>query len=335
MKKLFIVTTIPVSLYFFKGQLRFLSNSFNITAISSQPDLLYKFGKKEGVNVYSIPMKRSISIFWDFFCLVLFIKLFLKDKPYIVHGNTPKAAMLSMLAAKITRVPVRIYMCHGLRYQGARGKMRKLLLVMEKITCSCATKVLCVNKGVKETLEIDNICNHEKSKVVLYGSANGIDLEYFDRSKLDQSISVRKELGINKSDFVFSFVGRIVRDKGINELVHAFNRLTKQHENVHLILVGPEEKKMDPISKESLRIISDNSFIHAVGRKQDVRYYLVASNAFVLPSYREGFGMVLIESGALGIPCITTDIIGCIYCLRPIILAIIPNCLYDYLHKKR
>lgn len=310
LKKIIWVTTIPASLQFFKGQLRFLSGSFSIIVTSSGASQLYQFAKKENIQAHFLPMKRQISLWFDIYSLLLFIVYFFKERPVAVHGNTPKASLLSMLAAKLTNVPVRIYMCHGLRYQGSSGIMKKLLMTMERLSCSCATEVLCVSEGIRKTLITDNICDPSKSKVILYGSANGIDLNLFDPARIDIS-GLRAQIGIPDADFVFLFVGRIVKDKGINELVGAFNRLSKKYTNISLLLVGAEEKKLNPISEEASLVIKQNLKIFAVGRKEDVKPYMLLSDAFVLPSYREGFGMVLIEAGALGKPCITTDIIGC------------------------
>lgn len=308
--KFFIVTTIPASLNFFRGQCVLLNQYFDVSVISSQKDKLELFGLSEGVKTRYIPMRRSISLFYDLISLFQFISLFRRERPKIVHGNTPKASLLSMLAAKLVGIPVRIYMCHGLRYQGSCGFIRKLLMSMERLSCLCATEVLCVSEGVRKTLIEDKICSSGKCKVILHGSANGIDLNLFDPDKVDIS-GLRAQIGIPDTDFVFLFVGRIVKDKGINELVAAFNRLSKEYTNISLLLVGAEEKNLNPISAETSFIIKQNPKIFAVGRKEDVKPYMLLSDAFVLPSYREGFGMVLIEAGALGKPCITTDIIGC------------------------
>ena len=151
-KKFFITTTIPATLGFFKGNLAYLNEVFEVYAISSQKDELNELGRKEGIKTFFIPMRRPISLFYDIVSLFRFIKLFLVERPDIVHGNTPKASLLSMLSAKFSGVKVRIYMCHGLRYQGTTGIMRLLLMKMEKITCTCATEVICVSKGVRNIL---------------------------------------------------------------------------------------------------------------------------------------------------------------------------------------
>lgn len=304
--KLFITTTIPLTFIFFKGQPRLWKEKFDVCAVSSEPENLKMFAEEEGIRYKHIPMKREISLFSDVASLIRWIWLLLKERPYIVHGNTPKASLLSMVAAWITRRPVRIYMCHGLRYQGTEGKLRKLLMTMEKIACSCATHVISVSKGVADIMVADGLCKKEKMMVVGHGSAGGVDMDKFNPDKVERDI--RKEMGIPDDAFVFVFVGRVVKDKGVNELVSAFERIKA---NAHLLIVGRVESDQNPIDKKTTRSIENNPNIHAMGMQEDVRPYLKASDAFVLPSYREGFGMVLIEAGSMGLPCITTNITGC------------------------
>ena len=308
-KKLFITTTIPLTFIFFKCQPRLWKEKFDVCAISSEPDNLKHFADEEGIKCRHIPMKREISLFADVVSILRWVLLLLKERPYIVHGNTPKAALLSMVAAWITRRPVRIYMCHGLRYQGTEGGLRKLLMMMEEITCRCSTHVISVSKGVANVMVQDGLCPKEKMRVVGYGSAGGVDIERYNPESIESN--VRQELNITKDAFVFAFVGRIVKDKGINELVSAFDNINNKYPNIHLLLVGPVETIQNPVDESTFKTIEHNENIHTVGMQNDVRPYLKASDAFILPSYREGFGMVLIEAGAMGLPCITTDITGC------------------------
>ena len=308
-KKFFIVTTVPISFSFFDTQIRLWSKSFDVSMISSDEFELKYRASNEGVKYKHIPMKREISLFSDISCLVLLVFYFMCQRPYVVHGNTPKASMLSMLAAWITRVPVRIYMCHGLRYQTASGFLNIVLKTMEWISCHCATQVIGVSQGVVDRLVDDGLCRKDKIKVVGYGTAGGIDLERFSRNAIGDESYIRKEFNISDDAFIFSFVGRVVKDKGINELVAAFDKLSKLSSNTHLFLIGPNEDA-DPISIETKDIIASNSRIYSLGRQNDVRPYIAASNALVLPSYREGLGQVILEANALEVPCIATDIVG-------------------------
>ncbi len=308
-KKFFIITTVPTTLYFFQGLLRLLNKDFVVRAVSSIRSELTEFGDQEGIATHYVPMERPISLLKDPISLLRFIWLFATERPYIVHGNTPKGSFLSMIAAWITRRPIRIYMCHGLRYQGYAGKMRKLLMTMERISCRCATHVLAVSHGAKNTLLNDRICPPHKLNIVGDGSAGGIDLSMFDRDKINPSPEVARLIPLG--NYIFCFVGRIVKDKGINEMVKAFTRLREEHNNVSLLIVGQFEDAENPVDDFTRQELKTNPDIHLVGEKSDVKPYILASNVLLLPSYREGLPTVPIEAGALGIPAIVSDIPGC------------------------
>lgn len=318
-RKFFIVTTVGRTLFFFKDQPRLWHMRFDVTAISAEKENLVEFAKQEGINYRYIPMHREISLVSDVLCLLRFIWLFVKERPYVVHGNTPKASMLSMVAAWLTMCPVRIYMCHGLRYQSAEKRLRLVLMIMEWLSCHCATEVLCVSDGVKKQLVMDGLCSNKKAKVVRYGTAGGVDAVFFSRENTPKNINVRQQLKIPNEAVVFCFVGRVVKDKGVNELLSAFDRLSKEMEHCHLLLVGATEKDLDPINEHSEALITANSRIYAVGRQTDIRPYLAASNALVLPSYREGVGMVILEANAMNVPCIASDIVGCRDIIAPLV----------------
>lgn len=307
-KKFYITTTVAQTLFFFNGQPRLWKQDFDVTAIAGEKDRLIQFAEEEGINYHYIPMHREISFLSDFICLFRFIWLFIKERPYIVHGNTPKASMLSMLAAWLTFRPVRIYMCHGLRYQSEVGTLRKILMAMEWLSCHCATKVISVSNGVKDQLIKDGLCSRKKGEVIRYGTAGGINIDFFSRDTIG---NVQIEEALPKDAFVYTFIGRLVRDKGVNELVSAAKRLIDEGANICLVLIGPEEKELDPLKEETLLTIKNNTRIYAVGRKTDVRPYLLVTDAFVLPSYREGVGQVLLEACCMGVPCIASNILGC------------------------
>lgn len=309
-KSFFFVTTIPGSLSFFNGQYKLLQQDFDVTAISSQRQQLEQFGEQQGIKVHYIPMEREISLLKDFWGLCRFIMYFIKECPLVVHGNTPKGSLLSMLASWIVRVPVRIYMCHGLRYQGCNGFKRRLLMQMERISCKCATHVICVSKGVSEVLIEDKITK-KKPVVIWNGSVRGIDIKKFDPNKEYDKIGLKNKLGIKAEDYILTYVGRIVKDKGINELVEAFSVLSSRHFNMKLLLIGKMEMDGNPISAQSLQYIQENPAIIATGPQQDIPSFLSITDLFVFPSYREGFGLSLMEAGAMRVPSVATNIIGC------------------------
>lgn len=254
-------------------------------------------------------MAREISLFSDLVSLLKLILFFYKNQPDILHANTPKGSLLSLTAACICKVPTRIYYVHGLRYQGTTGLKKKLLMSMEKISCIFASDIIAVSKGVREVLHTDKITK-KKIIVIWNGSVNGIDLNYFDANHREVQ-TIRPQYSITEPDFVFGFVGRLVGDKGINELVSAFCQLNGEYSNIKLLLVGGYENNLDPLHEETLLRIQTNPNIIEAGIQPDVRSYLNAMDIFVFPSYREGFGIVLMEAAAMCIPAISSDIIGC------------------------
>lgn len=309
-KKLFFVTTIAGSLNFFKGQYQLLLSDFDITAIASDKKRLKEVGEENHIKIHYIPMEREISIFKDIYCLICFIFYFIRQRPYIVHGNTPKGSLLSIIAAWITRVPVRIYMCHGLRYQGCIGIKRKLLMFMERISCRCATEIICVSHGIKEVLIEDRITNKEPI-VIWNGSVLGIDTVKFNPDNITNKQGLREEYGIGDDDFVLTFVGRIVKDKGINELVEAFEYLSLKYSDIKLLLIGWNEDKGNPVSDKTKEIIDNNKNIIVTGPQSNIVPFLSITDLFVFPSYREGFGLSLMEAGAMNVPSIASNIPGC------------------------
>lgn len=308
-KKLFIVTTVPMSFVFFKGQLLLLREKFEVTLISSPENALYETAQFNKVKSHGIKMAREISLFSDLVSLCKLLLYFYKNRPDLLHANTPKGSFLSLAAAWFCKVPTRIYYVHGLRYQGTNGAKRKLLMSMEKISCFFATDIIAVSNGVREVLYTDKIAK-KKITVIWNGSANGIDLSFFDPLHPDV-YNVRPHLFIEENNFVFGFLGRLVGDKGINELVSAFDQLNREHCNIKLLLVGIYEHHLDPLRPETLTLIKNNPNIIEAGIQSDVRSYLKAMDLFVFPSYREGFGIVLMEAAAMNVPAISSDIIGC------------------------
>lgn len=304
-KSIFILTTIPGSLNFFEGQIKKLNEIYDVKLISSDEARLKETALKEGVSYKSIPMVRDISIFRDFISFFLIIFYFLINRPYAIHCNTPKASLLGLIAGFFVRVPVRIYYIHGLRYEGARGKKRKLLKAIECVSCWCATDIIAVSNGVKA--KVEEGITKKSIKVILNGSPNGIDVDKFINYKPDCQ-NTKKDLNISRNDFVFGYVGRLVADKGINELVHAFNML--EQKNVKLVMVGRYEHELDPLTQETLDIIKTNSNIIEVGFQKDVKKFLAIMDLFVSPSYREGFGLSVLEANLMKVPVLVTSITG-------------------------
>lgn len=311
--KIIRTSTVAISLdVLLKGQLAFLNNHFEVIAVSGQDKHLENVNKREKVKTITIDMQRNISPLKDIKSLIQLYRLFKKEKPAIVHSITPKAGLLSMLAAKFAGVPVRVHMFTGLIFPTKKGLMKKLLIQMDKLLCWAATSVYPEGKGVKKDLVKYKITN-KPLRIIANGNVNGIDTSYFDPQLFDDNFKneLREKLGISKEDFVFIFVGRLVGDKGINELVEAFSNLKFKIQNSKLLLVGPLETELDPLKDETLKEIESNTNIISVGYQNDVRPYLAISDALVFPSYREGFPNVVMQAGAMGLPSIVSNINGC------------------------
>lgn len=309
--KIIRTSTIPLSLnVLLKGQLKFLNERFNIIGISSNGIELNEVKSREGIKTIAVNMERGISPLKDVISLFqLYIQL-KKEKPIIVHSITPKAGLLTMLAGKMAGIPIRMHTFTGLIFPTKTGLLQKLLIKMDQLLCWSATNIYPEGNGVKNDL-INYKITSKPLKVLANGNVNGIDLVNFSKSTIsvDQLNLLKQELQIAANDFVFIFVGRLVGDKGINELVEAFSKLKSP--NAKLLLVGPLETALDPLKEVTLKEIEINKNIISVGFQKDVRPYFAISNALVFPSYREGFPNVVMQAGAMELPSIVSDINGC------------------------
>lgn len=308
------ITTVPLSLEkLLEGQLAFMSQHYDVTAVSSDKARLQRYAEAEGVDSFTLGLTRKITPFKDLAAVWRLYRFLKKKRPLIVHTHTPKAGIVGMLAARWAKVPIRIHTVAGLPLMEAKGFKFRILKWVEKLTYRCAHEVFPNSSGLMDFIVSEKLAEPSKLKVLGNGSSNGIDTSYFDPSHYSESIKleVRNELGFSESDFVFVFVGRLVGDKGINELVEAFSKLSKNNASVKLLLVGPFEENLDPLSDGSLKTIQDHPGIVTTGYQEDIRKYLFAGDALVFPSYREGFPNVVLQAGAMGLPAIVSDINGC------------------------
>lgn len=311
--KLIRTSTISESLsILLKGQLAFLNQWFYVIGISSPGNGIDVLKEREQIVVKSIKMKRNISLINDILSLLHLYLFFRKEKPLVVHSITPKAGLLSMLAAKMAKVPIRMHTFTGLIFPYKTGILQKILIMMDKFLCYSATNIYPEGEGVKRDLIEYNITK-KPLKIIANGNVNGIDTSYFNPALFTtkQKEELQQQLNIQKDDFVFVFVGRLVADKGINELIKAFANVKKEYSNIKLLLVGSFEADLDPLNKDTIEQIGVNPDIISVGWQADVRPYFAISDALVFPSYREGFPNVVIQGAAMGLPAIVTDINGC------------------------
>ncbi len=314
MHKLIRITTIPLSLEkLLEGQLTYMNQFFEVTAISSEKERLEKFGKDNKVKTFWVEMTRAITPLKDLTAVWELYKYLKKEKPLIVHTHTPKAGIIGMLAAKMAGVPIRIHTVAGLPLMETTGSKRKVLNAVEKITYQLATRIYPNSLGLKQIILDANFAREEKVKVLGRGSSNGIDTDYFDPKLYSEedNFDLKSTLGIPHNDLIFIFIGRLVSEKGLNELISAFNSLQKKHMDISLLLIGPYEEELDPLQPHTIQMVEDHRKIFTTGYQQDVRPYLAISDALVFPSYREGFPNVVMQAGAMGIPSIVSNINGC------------------------
>ena len=309
MKKIIRASTIPLSLEVFcKGLLREMSEKYEVVALSSPGELLDVVEEREGVRCIRIEMERHISPLKDLVSLWRIIRTFRREKPDIIHSMTPKAGLLCMMAGWMTGVPVRIHTFTGLVFPSATGLKRKILIATDRLTCRCATHVIPEGEGVKNDM-LDNHITNKPLKVLGHGNVRGVDMNYYDRTP--EVMHLAKDLR-DDSKMTFVFVGRVGRDKGIEELCKAFEKLSAEHDDLRLWVVGPDENDVDPIPASARDILNNHPNVFTLGmqREENLLAYYAAADCFVLPSYREGFPNTVLEAGALGLPSIVTDING-------------------------
>lgn len=314
MKKLVRITTIPDSLkVLLKGQLKFMNQHYDVIGVSGNGDAMEYLRQNEGIRTEIVEMTRRISPLKDLVATYKFYRLLKIEKPHIVHSHTPKAGIVGMLAAFLAGVPNRFHTVAGMPLLESTGFKRALLNFVEKLTYYFATKVFPNSKGLYDIILEEGFTKANKLQLIGKGSSNGIDISHFNKeniSKKEQD-QLKKELGITPNDFVFVFVGRMVTDKGINELALAYDKLSKICNNTKLLLVGWRENDLDPLLPETEMILNSNPNIIEAGFQADVRPYFAISNILVFPTYREGFPNVVLQAGAMQLPSIVTNINGC------------------------
>jgi glycosyltransferase involved in cell wall biosynthesis len=313
---LFRITTVPMSLdKLLEGQLGFMQQYFEVTAMSASGEALARVGEREGVRVQPLPLTRKITPIQDARAVWYLYRYLKKTKPSVVHTHTPKAGIVGMLASKLARVPLRLHTVAGLPLMEASGAKRSVLRAVEKATYRYATHVHPNSKGLYDYIVSEGLAPTSKLAIIGAGSSNGIDTSYFDPALFatEEKRHLRHTLQIDPNSFVYLFVGRLVGDKGINELVRAFKNLSEQTDRMPptLLLVGPLEPELDPLRPDTLKEIERHPNIITVGYKDDVRPYFATANVLVFPSYREGFPNVVMQAGAMGLPAIVSDINGC------------------------
>lgn len=310
MKKICYVVTIPGTIEaFFIPQLKYLaSNGFDVTVVCANSSVLQK-ELGETINFHPIGIPRGISVRGSIYALKMLRCFFEMEQFDLIQYSTPNATFYASIAAKKAGCKIRNYHLMGFRYLGASGIGRILLKFIEKVTCRNSTSIECVSKSNLELGIQENLFKRDKVTVIWNGSTGGVDLKRFDYQKRNiWRKDVRENLGFSDVDFIYGFVGRITRDKGINELLGAFLKLKNDSK---LLLLGNFEN-VETLNQKLLEEAKKNENIVFHDAVSDVERYYAAIDVLVLPSYREGFGNVVIEAGAVGTPAIISDISGLI-----------------------
>jgi len=314
LNKLVRVTTIPLSLEkLLEGQLTFMNQHYKVIAVAADEKRLEKYGVDNNVETYTVELTRAITPIADIKAVLKLTSFLRKENPLIIHSHTPKAGIISMLAGWLAGVPIRLHTVAGLPLLEVQGFKRRILNLVEKLTYKLAHKVFPNSYELKKIILDLKYADDSKLKVLGNGSSNGIDTTYFDPQQYSENFKadLKSTLGIAQEDIVFVFVGRLVKEKGIEELVRALNGLRFSTPKCSLLLIGPFEQDLDPISEEIIQEIESNPKIITTGYELDVRPYFAIADILTFPSYREGFPNVVLQAGAMSLPAIVSDINGC------------------------
>jgi len=303
------VTTLPFFvLHHLEGQIRRLvAEGHEVHVVTSAIEGFDRIASLGVAGVVPVNIPRDISPLADLAALVTLWRVLRRLAPQIVHSNTPKAGLITAIAGRLGGVPVRLHTFTGQAWAERRGLVRWLGRLADRLIIGLNTRCYADSFSQKEFLIGEGIARENDIMVLGAGSLGGVDLKRFDRERLRAAATeLRTRLGIPPRAKVIVFVGRVTRDKGIAELVTAFGRLKE----AALVLVGPQEPERDPLLAQTLAEIERNPAIHAIGYDPEPERYLAFADLLCLPSYREGFGNVVIEAAALGVPCVGTDIVG-------------------------
>lgn len=293
------------------GQPKFMSeNGFNVIMISADGKEVEDLKREEGCTHIIVPMKRRITPLQDIVSFFKLRRVIKRYQPDIVHTHTPKAGLLGMLAARTLGVKIRIHTVGGLPLIIETGFKRWLLMLTEKLTYYSATEVWPNSRSMMNFIIENNLAKEQKLAIIDNGSTNGIDLKKFSKQNLNEEIKNKIKGSIPQlNGLKILCVGRMVKDKGIEELVNVFEKL-QQHYSLQLILAGPFEPHLDPLSSQTLDIIINNPAITHINWSDSIEYYMDLADIFVHPSHREGFPNVILQAGAMHLPVICSNIPG-------------------------
>lgn len=311
-KTLIRITTVPMAFkVLLAGQPKFMSqNGFKVIMISADGKEIEDIKKVEGCEHLIVPMTRSITPFKDVISFFKLRSVLKKYKPDIVHTHTPKAGLLGMLAAKSLGIKIRIHTVAGLPLIIETGFKRHLLMLTERLTYWGANYVWPNSRSMMNFIINKKLTNPGKLSIIENGSTNGIDLDKFSKQNLKEEMKNKIQSSLPKINALkILCVGRMVKDKGIEELINVFKKLQKDH-SLQLILVGPFEPHLDPLSMQTIDTINNTASILHISWSDEIEYYMDYADLFVHPSHREGFPNVILQAGAMHLPVICSNIPG-------------------------
>ena len=311
MKKICFITTVPLTIECFLLKLLeyiHYNTDWDINIICDY-DKTFKDNLPEYIHYYPVKMKRGISIS-GIRAMVEILKIFKKEHFDLIQYSTPNASLYAAMAGKISKIPVRLYCQWGLAYVGFVGIKRKIFKWIEKIVCKLSNYIEPDSNSNLEFAYSEKLYSKEKGKVIWNGSACGVNLEKFNiKNKYNYRNEIRAKYKIDNNAIVYGFVGRVTRDKGINELFEAFKRRLIENKNIYLFIVGNPDGD-DTVDQNLYQWAKCEKNIIFTGFSNEVEKYFSAMDIYILPSYREGFGMGIVEAEAMGLPVIVTDIPG-------------------------
>lgn len=309
------VVTVPLTFAtLLRDQIRRVVDAgFELTLVSSPGAQLAEVARETAAGSYGLPMAREASPFADLTALRKLARYLRQERFDLVHSSTPKAGLLVALAGLQARIPIRLHTFTGQPWVELQGPMRWAAMTADRTVGRLDTHLYADSESQRRFLVAQGIVPESRIRVLGDGSIGGVDLRRFNRDTLQRESPVnRPALGIDHHAIVIAFVGRVTRDKGIRELVTAFNRLASERADIHLLLVGPQEPERDPLPPDTQEEIATNRRIHSVGFTENPERYLAVADLFCLPSYREGFGTVAIEAGAMRLPSVVSRVTGLI-----------------------
>ena len=307
---LYVVTHAMTVRQLLRGQLAHMQDRGFKVAVACGGDFdVAQLERDAHVRVLHVPLVREISLTHDLQALAALRRLMLEWRPDIVNAGTPKAGLLGMLAARMAGVPIRLYTLRGLRLETTRGATRVILWASERVAAAAAHKVLAVSESLRETYLSSRLAAAPKVVVLGSGASNGVDMKRFTAPSMETVASLRRRIGMPDEGEVIGFVGRLTRDKGIAELLTAFERVRQRRPQTRLLVVGALEAG-DALSEDTVKRLADLPGVHTTGHLEDPASAYSLMDLLAFPSHREGFPNVVLEAAAAGLPVVGYDVTG-------------------------